>query len=421
MNPHDWQVPNVRAIVESVREFGVAADSSGTGAGKTVMSLAAAKDLGLRPYVAAPKSVLPSWAETMRRMGVDGSAINYERLVRSSSDAGRWVIRKRRWEWNLPEGSILIFDEAHRLGSPTSQTSKLLVAAVRQGIPVILLSATLADSPLKMRAIGYALGLCAWEWNAWQAWLLIEGGCYRGDFNRIEFTGSETFKAGVMRRIREKAGRRMTGIDTSQVPGFPESLVVPLELPVSVSASKIDRAYEEDLERLREEAELLIVQDLRGRQLAEWGKKEAILELAKDKIEEGLSVVIFVNFLETLEWLREKLGCEAIHGGDEDRQGAIDRFQSNVNHALVVQIASGGVGISLHDHLKERQRISIISPGFSAVDLIQALGRICRSGGSNVTQYIVTAEGSAIEKRVYRAIRAKAGSIRSLTNSDLAI
>jgi hypothetical protein len=146
-----------------------------------------------------------------------------------------------------------------------------------------------------------------------------------------------------------------------------------------------------------------------------------MLELAKDKIEEGLSVVIFVNFLETLEWLREKLGCEAIHGGDEDRQGAIDRFQSNVNHALVVQIASGGVGISLHDHLKERQRISIISPGFSAVDLIQALGRICRSGGSNVTQYIVTAEGSAIEKRVYRAIRAKAGSIRSLTNSDLAI
>ena len=76
------------------------------------------------------------------------------------------------------------------------------------------------------------------------------------------------------------------------------------------------------------------------------------------------------------------------------------------------------VALSLHDELHERPRVSLISPSYSASDVIQALGRIRRVGGTTATQKIVLAAGS-VEERVAEAVQRKIDCIGTLSDRDL--
>ena len=110
-----------------------------------------------------------------------------------------------------------------------------------------------------------------------------------------------------------------------------------------------------------------------------------------------------------------------IRGGqfDLEREKAIEDFQSNRKRIMLCMISAGGVGISLHDETGDAPRVSIISPGFSAVELRQALGRIHRSGGkSPAIQYIVFADGT-IEDTVRHAVRSKLNNLDLLNDGDL--
>ena len=54
--------------------------------------------------------------------------------------------------------------------------------------------------------------------------------------------------------------------------------------------------------------------------------------------------------------------------------------QNNKEKIIILTLQSGGQSISLHDKTGHHPRVSIILPSFSSIDLIQALGRIHRSG-----------------------------------------
>jgi SNF2 family DNA or RNA helicase len=171
---------------------------------------------------------------------------------------------------------------------------------------------------------------------------------------------------------------------------------------------------------------------LRARERAEYVKASFMAEAAADLVEEGASVVVFANFRSALKRIKEKLGeyevgeTGEIHGGQtaEERQSWVDKFQANTCHVLLVMTAAGGTGLSLHDERKERPRASLITPGLSASEFRQALGRIHRVGGTPVVQTIVLASGT-IEERIYDAIQRKTMGIdavngsESLTDSDL--
>ena len=137
--------------------------------------------------------------------------------------------------------------------------------------------------------------------------------------------------------------------------------------------------------------------------------------MSEELMHEGKSVVLFVNFSETVQTLRQNLGCRSIQGGQsaEERQEAIDRFQNDEDHVIVLNIAAGGTGISLHDTHGNRQRVSIICPCFSAKNHMQTLGRIHRNGAkSDAIQKILVANDS-IEEHVMVAIT------KRLTNLNL--
>ena len=79
---------------------------------------------------------------------------------------------------------------------------------------------------------------------------------------------------------------------------------------------------------------------------------------------------------------------------------------------------SGGCGISLHDTFGTFPRVSIISPTWSAQDLIQVLGRIHRAmGKTDCEQLIIFCKGT-VEERVGNIIKQKIDNIRFFNDGE---
>ena len=210
------------------------------------------------------------------------------------------------------------------------------------------------------------------------------------------------------------------------IPDFPLNNIITKSLPLegvtledlsSQWERDADREYGEWLELEKEDAELDLTFALRSLQLSEWGKKAAEVELARDFEAEGNSVVVFTCFKKSGEWVANRLGCPFISSdmtGDE-RQEAIEAFQANRIHHLVIMTAAGGEGISLHD-LHGRPRASIINLNYNIVQVVQTLGRICRDGAlSPANQYFAFASGCEYEDRIRRVIDRRRKELATLT------
>lgn len=161
---------------------------------------------------------------------------------------------------------------------------------------------------------------------------------------------------------------------------------------------------------------------MRARQRVELLKCDTIIELAKQFEEEGNNVVVFVNFNETLDYIIKHIGkCAVVRGGQstQERDDNIKQFQNEEVHFIVCNIQSGGVAISLHDLKGKRPRRSIISPCWSAQDLMQTFGRIYRAGGkTKCIQYIVYC-ANTIEDDMCTNVREKIDTIHTLNDGDV--
>lgn len=97
----------------------------------------------------------------------------------------------------------------------------------------------------------------------------------------------------------------------------------------------------------------------------------------------------------------------------------IDAFQANTKRVIVCNMAAGGVGISLHDIHGNHERVSIISPSYSAIQFVQALGRIHRAQGKTpCSQYIVYCAGT-IEEEIAVKVGEKLGNLDALNDGDM--
>ena len=158
--PLPYQLAAIGRLIEILEVYEAAADLSSVGVGKTYVALFVAMALGRRPFVLCPKSTIPSWEEAARLVGVELlDATNYEKVRTGKTPDFKWTYGKRVGEWDLPEDALLIFDEAHRCKNRKSQNAKLMIAARRGQVKSLVLSATLAESPLDMYAFGLLLNL----------------------------------------------------------------------------------------------------------------------------------------------------------------------------------------------------------------------------------------------------------------------
>lgn len=402
-------------------------DTSHVGTGKTVVAAHLAKTLNRPVAVLCPKAVIPSWERELKETGIEPLfVLNYEKIRTGKTE---WMSKrgKKVMKWHLPENTLMLVDEVHKCKGPYTQNAQLLVSLVTQGYSVHAMSATAAEDPTEMRPIGFALGLHNLNKaedgvKSWFGWMM-QYGCSQNEWNAWELR-RKTKLSDLNKVMYGKNVKRLTVSD------FPDSFKanrVFVEPTAFGSAAKIAKAYEklgitpEIVEEYLltgsvEDSDWVLVNLLRARQLAESLKAKDMADMAKDYVEQGNSVVLFVNFSDTAEVLSEMLDCPAIVGGQSaaERQQIIDDFQDDEQHVIVVNIAAGGTGISLHDINGNRQRISLISPTFNVKDHLQALGRIHRNGAkSDAIQKILVADGS-IEERVMRVIEEKTSNLNTL-------
>jgi hypothetical protein len=415
---YDWQEAHAQKLSDSITVHEYAKDGSDTGTGKTIVALSVAKDLRLEPFVVCPKSVIPAWKEFCPYV------YNYESLVRGKTEYYKRKGSQRFWTLD-PKRVLLIFDEDHRCKGAKSENAKMMIAAKRRGLRILLLGATSCANPIDMRALGYVLDLH--NDNGWWGWCL-RNGCKRGTFGGLEFRGSKP----ALKRIHDhiyKNGRGSRIRIKDLPPGsFPESSISAHGYDIGSSA-EIDEIYEDlrvQLDELKEktsEDDSMLVAQLRARQQVELLKVPVFEELARDAVVDGASVVIFVNFRDTLEALHKRLSgsheISVIAGSQSGvvRDSEVKRFQKDEARICLVMTQAGGTGLSLHDENGKHPRVSLISPSFSAIDLRQALGRIHRASGvSPSVQKIVFADGT-VEMRVCKLVRQKLNNI-DLINDD---
>jgi len=414
MSPREYQIPVVNKAVSLLLEHGIFIDGSEPGVGKTYSTAFAAKQMGLPVFVVCPKSVIPTWKNVLAEIGVGIiDVVNIEKVIARKKHVTK---TGASWKWNLPEGTLLIVDEAHRLCGCCSISGKLLGAAPK---PLMLLSATLADSPLRMRWLNHQLGIC--HYNKWWGWCLANGCRENVPFGGLVYRGGPEVMARIHQQVFGPYGTRLRIADLGDA--FPENTVETMLVPVA-DGSKIDASYYEALQEMEADAPTAAVSMLRARQLAEFQKVPALIEMIEDYTAQGRSVAVFVNFRDTLARLFDSFPeASTIFGGQDatDREMAIESFQKNETNVCLCMVQAGGVAVSLHDLEGDHPRVALICPGWSAVELIQALGRIHRNGGKTpCLQKLIFADGT-VEQIVQRKVKNKVDNLSALNDGDLSV
>lgn len=442
----DWQKPLAARMADVLGRSRAFLCAANTGAGKTYLACDVIRRLNVPALVVCPKIAISQWRSVIRGMGVrEGlvlGVINPENLVTSKHNP--YYSHEEGWRAYVPKGpALLVFDEMHRgcggiyklpkPGAKGSGNKQSLMTArwVNRSTPdhkVLALTATPADSPMKMQALGYLMGFHSFVSPSFYDWCRRHG-CStqaRGRQAAFAFTRDRLRAKAIMADIRKDMGERFMSITPEEIPGFPgETREVVLVDLAKEDYEGLVQAYAEMPELMKKPSRDSMVKLLRLRQQAEFCKASVLAEMAANEVEDGNSVFVCVNFTDCrlrIQTELERAGVQfaSIYGGqgERERQAGIAAFQNNEVHVMVGMSSACGVALSLHDERRERPRASFISPSYSASELLQALGRIRRVGGTHATQRIVLAAGS-VEERVAQAVRGKIDNLGALTDADL--
>jgi superfamily II DNA or RNA helicase len=403
---------------------GSALDSSETGCGKTVCAAEIAKRHGGPVRVICPKAVIPSWCREFTDRQVVAEIANYEKIRTGKTYWGFWTPRGKQWVWTFPKNTLIIFDEAHRCGGIGTQNSKMLLEA-KDRYKVLMLSATIASSPLQMRAAGYVLGLHGLgNFYAWAQ----KYGAKKNRWNGFDFSGDEKAIAELGASMSPRVSR-MTVADLKD--HFAETQINTEPLNFGEEIQRIYREMEDELEELAEKAKddpkgaaaNALTTQLRARQRAELLKVPVIAEMVEDYLAEGKSIAVFVNFTQTLQALGDKLnkvpwgkidGCQT----GTERENVIQAFQNDTFRLVLSNTAAGGVGVSLHDITGKHPRVAIISPDWNEKSIIQAVGRVHRAGGKTPSQQRILFAAGTIEEQVEKSVRKKIRNLETLNEKS---
>ena len=463
-------VPALR-LIELLRHHDSALDESDTGIGKTAHAAAVIAAFNLPTLCIVPKISITGWRRMLEIFDTGASITNYEMLRTGRTPYGKWEFpmpahtkvmkcvhcqlelkperinpcyvhhlgihcvemkskphRYGKFTFN-PAVKLIVFDEVHRCGGTNSLNADMLIAARRQGIKTLGLSATPATTPLGMRALGYLLDLH--ELSNFYTWAGKFGIRRHPQFNGFIWIAARAEQRDIMERIGKLiVPARGVRVRTGDVPGFQSRIVQTVAVDIE-SPEKMNKAHEdmrEALNLLKDKAaadkapEHPLTKILRARQQVELLKVPATVELAQDFLDKGMSVALFVNFTQTVEELCKRLKTECrIDGKNKpgERDRFIDAFQADEQRVIVLNSEAGGIAISLHDTRGEFPRVGLVFPGYSAVVVSQVLGRLHRDGSKSPAHYRFVFAAKTIDVRVQRAFENKLDNLAALCDSDL--
>lgn len=429
--PYPQQAAHIEALANILLRHRAAIDSSKTGTGKTLCAAEVAKRLGLSVFVIAPKSTTVNWSRVLKEQGAElTGVVNYEKLRKGTTLFGKWV--KGSFTFTLPPGTMIVFDEVHACKGHYTQNAKMLIAA--KPFVTLMLSATACENPVEMRAIGYLLGLhYLKDFYGWA----LRFGATTNPWGALEFVkrvGSDGHLDRLSRLIYPEHGSMLTREDLAEF--FPDGQIIydPISFGNADEIKKlldecadelqsiVDKEIEERVTLKGNPAEA-VVKLTRARQKVELLKMPEICSMVHERLEEGKSVVVFLNYNQSVRYLCDKLeSADVVAGkiwGEEartaKRQEVIDAFQRDEVRVLVCNIAAGGTGVNLHHtDTSTRPREALISPCYNAKIMDQVFGRIDRAGArSSPINRVLVAAGS-IEEKVLEAVQIKIDNMQRL-------
>jgi superfamily II DNA or RNA helicase len=473
----DHQIKHYSNIKNSITKYSRALDASDTGTGKTYISVKICLDLGLIPWVICPKSVVASWLRVIKQAKIKKyNIITYEQLALSTdlinknnlSDEYDWKFEADdNFKSNKKKNYLFIYDEAHKCKNSKTINSKILLSLSKYPVKILLLSATIIDKPLYFIPFGIVLKLYNSEQEGldWMSKTISVGGIKNSSnpmihihkvlFNdyasrmRIDdtigvFKENKIFFEGITMKnyweIEQKYDKINIILEQAKKNKKTNKSTKTNKSNKSKKISDIDEEsndkniVEEDLydnvefydpdivkddESEKKENSLATIQRLR--QEIEFLRVDTICEMTSKYLTQQKSVAIFVNFTKTIKELSNRLNCNCIIWGSQtlkERTKSIDDFCSDKSRIIICNTMSGGVGVSLNDTIGNHPRVSIISPTWSAQDLIQVLGRIHRAmGKTDCEQFIIFCKGT-IEESVGNVIKQKINNIRSFNDGE---
>jgi len=461
-----YQEPHVLKLVNILLKHKIALDNSDTGIGKSYAGIASGMELGKRFFIIAPKSTMYSWRNVVEYMGASCyDIVNYETAKNGKTYVNsRYLTRKKSpyislvepsphdplklvHKWKLPSDAMIIIDEAHKCKGSNTDIGRFILSTkqlIEKKIPVLLLSATICEKIQDMRIPFYLFGILPTirEFKGYIRKLVLQYPQYKtapkrhfeirlGDARKAQLA-YETSRNNnqalmVYEEIKEYTSRiRIKDLGTR----FPANQWY-AQLYNADDANEIEEMHQRIAylkERLRENPHsnhLARIQKLK--QEIELRKVPIFLEQAEEYLREGNSVIIFVNYLDTLHMLTQLLNIRCqIYGGQSvlERQEAIDMFQSNREKIIICQMKAGGVGIGLHDLTGDHPRVTLLNYPDQGSALLQALGRAPRIGAkSAVRQRIICVTSGdnkfSYEKKIMQNINRKLTNISAINDKDL--
>jgi hypothetical protein len=473
-----YQIPHKYQIHESLITKSRVLDGSDTGAGKTYVAMSECKDLKLRPFIICPKSVIPVWIEVAKYFDVQYFGIsNYEMLkncryytenyestkcpymdvefvdeikekpnktdntiTNYAKNISKINTKKEEKEDNkkkipkytfyLPDDVIVIFDEAHRCKNMSSITNKLLIGLSKCKNKIMILSATITDKIECFKPFGIFFGFYN-ESKQFNLWINNKKKQNIEKYKNNQLSDDLIQLDIIHNAIYPQYGSRIKISELGDL--FPQNTIT-ANCYYLENHNEVEKIYSEinsALEQLKKKESYAqqLAELIYARMKIEMLKVPLFIDLTLEGLENGYSVVIFVNYVDTLNYICYNLkdvieeygGIAVIMGGQsiDERHNNIQAFQNNSKKLMIAMIQAGGVGVSLHDIHGNHPRMSIISPPWAGDVMRQCLGRIHRANAKTPTLQKIVYVAKTYEEEMCKIIKQKLLTIDAINDGDL--
>ncbi len=350
-------------------------------------------------------------------------------------------------ELNAIDFRAVIADEMHRSKDPKSKQSRALWAATGDAdIRYALTGTPIANNVVDMWAILHWLS--PEEWPSKTRWIDRMVNVMLNAFGGMMVLGVKThmeeeFYSAINPRMRRMLKARV-------LPWLPEVMTTRRDVEMSAKQAKAYKQMRENMITLLEKADGEVgdavvapnplTQTLRLLQLASsyadvvidpvTGEEKIVLSDPSCKVDalmddiknddyEGDSVAVCAVSRQLIELLSARMTKEGIEHGlitgaqsEDERQKAIDDFQSGKIKWILFTAQAGGVGVTL----TAARRLVMLQRPWSLVDYKQALDRVHRIGSEIHDSILITdyVTEDTIEERVIQALDTKADNFEQV-------
>jgi SNF2 family DNA or RNA helicase len=342
--------------------------------------------------------------------------INYEGIWRETDEGS---IRDLLVRW---KPDLVIWDECHRLKSPTSKQSRAAYVISQSARYRLGLTGThITKSPLdvfgQFRSINDKVFGSNWYHfrNTYGVW---------GGFGKFQLRGYRHLRT-LITRVRANSFR----VKKEDCLDLPEKLFQTVPVTLSEKAEKLYREMAKqmiiEIEDTHATAAIILVKLLRLSQITsgfvkdidgnikvfDESKLNTCMDLVDDLLEEDHKVVIFVRFRQDIERIKDKLLARkvqhAILSGSvpvAKRDSLVARFQSDPDlKVFIAQVQAGSLGIDL----TAADTAIFYSLDYNAANYWQAQDRIHRIGQTRKVTYYHMVVPRSIDQIVLQTLKEK--------------